>query len=166
MIGCKPLCFFGEVPPRHERTKKKPYAGGDRAGTACRQTDAEEEPGKLAERTSQVLSVRLFGARVQRGAGRLRRPQKATGLLKYRPSRQARPALCAGQGRQPCPVDVMLCVISYWVLSVAEQAADLQLRCTALPLPRARRSLRDPQKGEMVAETDPTQWPRRKARHL
>ena len=49
-------------------------------------------------------------------------------------------ALCAGQGRQPCPVDVMLCVISYWVLSGAQQAADLQLRCTALPLPRARRS--------------------------
>lgn len=74
--------------------------------------------------------------------------------------------LCAGQGRQSCPVDVMPCVISYWVLSGAEQAADLQLRCTALPLPRARRSLRAPQKGEMVAETDPTQWPRRKARHL
>ena len=54
--------------------------------------------------------------------------------------------LCAGQGRQPCPVDVMPCVISYWVLSGAEQAADLQLRCTALPLPRARRSLRDPRK--------------------
>jgi len=53
MIGCKPLCFFGEVPPRHERTKKKPYAGGNRAGTACGQTDTEEEPGKLAERTSQ-----------------------------------------------------------------------------------------------------------------
>ena len=67
----------------------------------------------------KVLSVRLFGARVQRGAGRLRRPQKATGLLKHRPSRQARPALCAGQGRQPCPVDVMPCVISYWVLSGA-----------------------------------------------
>ena len=28
-------------------------------------------------------------------------------------------ALCAGQGRQPCPVDVMPCVISYWVLSGA-----------------------------------------------
>ena len=38
---------------------------------------------------------------------------------KNRPSRQARPALCAGQGRQPCPVDVMPCVISYWVLSGA-----------------------------------------------
>ena len=114
----------------------------------------------------KVLSVRLFGARVQRGAGRLRRPQKATGLLKHRPSRQARPALCAGQGRQSCPVDVMPCVISYWVLSCAQRAADLQLRCTAFPLSRARRSLRDPQKGEMVAETDPTQWPRRKARHL
>ena len=53
MIGCKPLCFFGEAPPRQERTKKKPYAGGNRAGTACGQTDTEEEPGKLAERTSQ-----------------------------------------------------------------------------------------------------------------
>ena len=40
----------------------------------------------------------------------------------------------------------MPCVISYWVLSGAQQAADLQLRCTALPLPRARRSLRDPRK--------------------
>ena len=49
MIGCKSICFFGEVPPRHERTKKKPYAGGNRAGTACRQTDTEEEPGKLRE---------------------------------------------------------------------------------------------------------------------
>ena len=54
--------------------------------------------------------------------------------------------LCAGQGRQPCPVDVMLCVISYWVLSGAQQAADLQLRCTALPLSRARRPLRTPRK--------------------
>ena len=53
MIGCKLICFFGEVPPRQERTKKKPYAGGNRAGTACGQTDTEEEPGKLAERTSQ-----------------------------------------------------------------------------------------------------------------
>ena len=57
--------------------------------------------------------------RGSRGAGRLRRPQKATGLLKHRPSRQARPALCAGQGRQSCPVDVMPYVISYWVLSGA-----------------------------------------------
>ena len=80
----------------------------------------------------KVLSVRLFGARVQRGAGRLRRPQKATGLLKHRPSRQARPALCAGQGRQSCPVDVMPCVISYWVLSGAKWRQIQQLRCCAL----------------------------------
>ena len=44
--------------------------------------------------------------------GRLRRPQKATGLLKRRPSRQARPALC--------PSDMMLCVISYWVYYLAQ----------------------------------------------
>ena len=40
----------------------------------------------------------------------------------------------------------MLCVICYWVLSGAQQAADLQLRCTALPLSRARRPLRTPRK--------------------
>ena len=33
-----------------------------------------------------------------RGAGRQWRPQKAAGILKHRPSRQARPALCKGQG--------------------------------------------------------------------
>ena len=33
------------------------------------------------------------------------------------------------------------------------------------PIPRTASSAY-PQKGEMVAETDPTQWPRRKARHL
>ena len=65
------------------------------------------------------------GARVQRGAGRLRRPQKATGLLKHRPSRQARPALC--------PSDMILCVISYWVLSGAKRRQIQQLRCCVLP---------------------------------
>jgi hypothetical protein len=96
MIGCKPLCFFGEAPPRQERTKKKPYAGGNRAGTACGQTDTEEEPGKLAERTSQSFVCQV----VRRKSAEIA-------------------ALCAGQGRQPCPVDVMPCVISYWVLSGA-----------------------------------------------
>jgi len=96
MIGCKLICFFGEVPPRHELTKKKPYAGGNRAGTACGQTDTEEEPGKLAERTSQSFVCQV----VRRKSAEIA-------------------DLCAGQGRQPCPVDVMPCVISYWVLSGA-----------------------------------------------
>ena len=69
MIGCKPLCFFGEVPPRQERTKKKPYAGGNRAGTACGQTDTEEEPGKLAERTSQSLVCQVVRRKSAESAG-------------------------------------------------------------------------------------------------
>ena len=57
------------------------------------------EPDELSVQDS------LPGARVQRGAGRLRRPQKATGLLKHRPSRQARPQPFEGsQGGTPCPV--------------------------------------------------------------
>jgi len=40
-----------------------------------------------------------------RGAGRQWRPQKAAGILKHRPSRQARPQLFEGsQGGTPCPV--------------------------------------------------------------
>ena len=65
-------------------------------GTACRQTDTEEGPGKLAERTSQSFVCQVVRRKSAESA-----------------------ALCAGQGRQPCPVDVMLCVISYWVLSGA-----------------------------------------------
>ena len=68
-----------------------------------------------------------------RGAGRQWRPQKAAGILKHRPSRQARPQPFEGsQGGTPCPSDMMLCVISYWVLSGAKRRQIQQLRCCAL----------------------------------
>ena len=95
--------------------------------------------------------------RGSRGAGRQWRPQKAQPF--------EAPTEPTGE-TSPCPVDVMMCVISYWVLSGAQQAADLQLCCTALPLSPRTAFSAYPQKGEMVAETDPTQWPRWKARHL
>ena len=47
-------------------------------------------------------------------------------------------SLCQVKGETPCPVDVMPCVISYWVLSGALQAADLQLRCIVSPAPAHR----------------------------
>ena len=105
----------------------------------------------------KVLSVRLFGARVQRGVGRLRRPQKATGLLKHRPSRQARPALPSG-----CDAlrHILLGII--WRTEGGRFAASLH---RVAPIPRTASSAYH-QKGEMVAETDPTQWPSRKARYL
>ena len=143
MIGCKSICFFGEVPPRHERTKKKPYAGGNRAGTACRQTDTEEEPGKLAERTSQVLSVRLFGARVQRAQ------------LFARVKGAVLPSGCDALRH------ILLGII--WRIAGGRFAAPLH---RVSPYPVHGVLCVTPQKGEMVAETDPTQWPRRKARHL
>ena len=70
-----------------------------------------KKPDELRAGIRKFLPVSLPGARVQRGVGRLRRPQKATGLLKHRPSRQARPALCRGQGWNPCPV--IWCCASY-----------------------------------------------------
>jgi len=37
------------------------------------------------------------------------------------------------QGGTPCPSDMMLCVISYWVLSGAKRRQIQQLRCCVLP---------------------------------
>ena len=48
--------------------------------------------GQLKKPDELSIQGSLPGARVQRGAGRQRRPQKAAGILKHRPSRQARPA--------------------------------------------------------------------------
>ena len=68
-----------------------------------------------------------------RGAGRQWQPQKAASILKHRPSRQARPQPFEGsQGGTPCPSDMMLCVISYWVLSGAKRRQIQQLRCCVL----------------------------------
>ena len=108
MIGCKPLCFFGEVPPRQERTKKKPYAGGNRAGTACGQTDTEEEPGKLAERTSQSLVCQVVRRKSAERCGSPAATSKGHWPFEA-------PTEPTGEN-SPCPVDVMPCVISYWVI--------------------------------------------------
>ena len=74
-----------------------------------------------------------------RGAGRQWRPQKAAGILKHRPSRQARPQPFEGsQGGTPCPVGydalrhILLGII--WRKTSADPAASL-LRS---PTPRSR----------------------------
>ena len=67
----------------------------------------------------KVLSVRLFGARVQRsqifarvkGCGSPVATSKGTAFCEA-------PTEPTGEN-SPCPVDVMPCVISYWVLSGA-----------------------------------------------
>ena len=146
MIGCKPLCFFGEVPPRHERTKKKPYAGGDRAGTACRQTGTEEEPGKLAERTSQSLVCQVVRrksaercgspAATSKGHWPFEAPTEPTGeTSSLRGSRAA--ALPSG-----CDAlrHILLGII--WRAAGGRFAASLH----RVVLSRARRSLRNPRK--------------------
>ena len=146
MIGCKPICFFGEVPPRQERTKKKPYAGEDRAGTACGQTDTEEEPGKLAERTSQSLVCQVVRrksaercgspAATSKGHWPFEAPTEPTGeTSSLRGSRAA--ALPSG-----CDAlrHILLGII--WRIAGGRFAASLH----RVVLSRARRSLRDPRK--------------------
>ena len=142
MIGCKLICFFGEVPPRQERTKKKPYAGGNRAGTACGQTDAEEEPGSW-QRGLHKSCLSGCSAQECRERSSLRGSRAA-----------ALPSGCDALRH------ILLGII--WRIAGGRFAAPLH---RVAPTPRTASSAY-PQKGEMVAETDPTQWPRRKARHL
>ena len=71
----------------------------------------------LVTKTDEFVNYRYIGAgravrsgqfarsKSCRGAGRQWRPQKAAGILKHRPSRQARPQPFEGsQGGTPCPV--------------------------------------------------------------
>lgn len=82
-----------------------------------------KKAGQANSRDSQISVEWLFGARcrnaVPAGVQRGRVP-------------------LSGQGWNALPSDMMLCVISYWVLSGALQAADLQLRCIVSPAPAHR----------------------------
>ena len=132
MIGCKLICFFGEVPPRQERTKKKPYARGNRAGTACGQTDTEEEPGKLAERTSQSLVCQVVRRKSAERCGSPAATSKGHRPFEAPTEPTGETSSLQGSRVKPLPSDMMLCVISYWVLSGAKWRQIQQLRCCAL----------------------------------
>ena len=132
MIGCKPLCFFREVPPRQERTKKKPYAGGNRAGTACGQTDTEEEPGKLAERTSQSFVCQVVRRKSAERCGSPAATSKGHWPFEAPTEPTGETSSLQGSRVKPLPSNMMLCVISYEVLSGAKRRQIQQLRCCVL----------------------------------
>ena len=92
-----------------------------------------KKPDELRAGIRKSLPVSLPGARVQRGAGRLRRPQKATGLFKAPTEPTGETSSLQGSRVKPLPSDMMLCVISYWVLSGAKRRQIQQLRCCAFP---------------------------------
>ena len=58
-----------------------------------------------------------------------------------------------------CPSDMMLCVISYWVLSGAKRRQIQQLRCCVLPRQAVETE-------GCLSETDTTQRTSRSTRHL
>ena len=159
MIGCKPLCFFGEVPPRHERTKKKPYAGGNRAGTACGQTDTEEEPGKLAERTSQSFVCQVVRRKSAERCGSPAATSKGHRPFEAPTEPTGETSSLQGSKVKPLPSDMMLCVISYWVLSGAKRRQIQQLRCCVLPHQAVETE-------ECLSEINTTQRTSRNPRHL
>ena len=139
MIGCKPLCFFGEAPPRQERTKKKPYAGGNRAGTACGQTDTEEEPGKLAERTSQSFVCQVVRRKSAERCGSSAATSKGHWPFEAPTEPTGETGSLRGSRAAALPSDMMLRVISYWVLSGAKRRQIQQLRCCVLPIKLLKR---------------------------
>ena len=97
------------------------------------QNDPLKKPDELRAGIRKSLPVSLPGAGVQRGAGRLRRPQKATGLFKAPTEPTGETSSLQGSRVKPLPSDMMLCVISYWVLSGAKRRQIQQLRCCAFP---------------------------------
>ena len=159
MIGCKSICFFGEVPPRHERTKKKPYAGGNRAGTACRQTDTEEEPGKLAERTSQSFVCQVVRRKSAERCGSPAATSKGHWPFEAPTEPTGETGSLRGSRAAALPSDMMLRVISYWVLSGAKRRQIQQLRCCVFPRQAVETE-------ECLSEINTTQRTSRSTRHL
>ena len=103
------------------------------------QNDPLKKPDELRAGIRKSLPVSLPGAGVQRGAGRLRRPQKATGLFKAPTEPTGETSSLQGSRVKPLPSDMMLCVISYWVLSGAKRRQIQQLRCCVLPAKMLKR---------------------------
>ena len=65
IVGCKPICLSGEVPPRYERTEESQNAGVDRAGTACGVTDVETIVKSRTSRPQGFKKSVLAGCSVQ-----------------------------------------------------------------------------------------------------
>ena len=92
-----------------------------------------EKAGRAAGRDSQIVACQLARRKSAEGCGSPAATSKGHRPFEAPTEPTGETSSLQGSRVKPLPSDMMLCVISYWVLSGAKRRQIQQLRCCVLP---------------------------------
>ena len=92
-----------------------------------------EKAGRAAGRDSQIFACQLARSKSAEGRGSPAATSKGHRPFEAPTEPTGETSSLQGSRVKPLPSDMMLCVISYWVLSGAKRRQIQQLRCCAFP---------------------------------
>ena len=92
-----------------------------------------EKAGRAAGRDSQIFACQLARSKSAEGRGSPAATSKGHRPFEAPTEPTGETSSLQGSRVKPLPSDMMLCVISYWVLSGAKRRQIQQLRCCVLP---------------------------------
>ena len=118
-----------------------------------------KKPDELAGRDSQIFACQLARSKSAEGCGSPAATSKGHRPFEAPTEPTGETSSLQGSRVKPLPSDMMLCVISYWVLSGAQRRQIQQLRCCVLPRQAVETE-------ECLSEINTTQWTSRNPRHL
>ena len=118
-----------------------------------------EKAGRAAGRDSQIVACQLARRKSAEGCGSPAATSKGHRPFEAPTEPTGETSSLQGSRVKPLPSDMMLCVISYWVLSGAKRRQIQQLRCCVLPRQAVETE-------ECLSEINTTQRTSRDPRHL
>ena len=98
-----------------------------------------KKPDELTGRDSQIFACQLARCRSAEGCGSPAATSKGHRPFEAPTEPTGETSSLQGSRVKPLPSDMMLCVISYWVLSGAKRRQIQQLRCCVLPAKMLKR---------------------------
>ena len=98
-----------------------------------------EKAGRAAGRDSQIFACQLARSKSAEGCGSPAATSKGHRPFEAPTEPTGETSSLQGSRVKPLPSDMMLCVISYWVLSGAKRRQIQQLRCCVLPAKMLKR---------------------------
>ena len=118
-----------------------------------------EKAGRAVGRDSQIVACQLARCRSAEGCGSPAATSKGHRPFEAPTEPTGETSSLQGSRVKPLPSNMMLCVISYWVLFGAKTRQIQQLRCCVLPRQAVETE-------ECLSEINTTQWTSRNPRHL
>ena len=118
-----------------------------------------KKPDELTGRDSQIFACQLARSKSAEGCGSPAATSKGHRPFEAPTEPTGETSSLQGSRVKPLPSDMMLCVISYWVLSGAKRRQIQQLRCCVFPRQAVETE-------ECLSEINTTQRTSRSTRHL